>query len=422
MTGKPVKKNVEEAPKAVDQLKERREKARAITGKSALPVGVQLKALRDNGILVDLDIEGTGIFTRTATFDDIGFVQDGEIDPRYGWVKPGQKYLIPEAPVKKIKSVVARMRQLYNSHTRKVTGFAPYAWMPFTAHPEFVVEWKLLVAAFYDVKAEIIENHSVYVDQIAKQYELIAQAAWKAMAAQNKGKVIVGGEPLDEEEFYSLMIERAIKLVPSVPDIEAKVKADYTTAMVYGAGDFALEQAEAEQITAKTQAEREKAEIENRAALEDLRAKMWATQAEQSERDIKIDAMRAIELERARAQLKETVSPFIEVYQSALSDVTDRAVELLETIQKGGVVRGKIAEKGRGLLNFYSMLMIPELADERMVDALAGLKSLMGEEGTKDDARSVPSITRKLQEIVELQNTVADEIAAGGSKFSQIEV
>ncbi len=402
--------------------KERKKRAEKVTGKRAIPVRVQLDILRENGILIDLTITGSNMFTKTASFDEIGFLQDAAKDARYGWIKPGAKYLIPEEPVKKIKSIVIRMRQVFEAHSRKVAGFSPYNWMPYTAHPAFVEKWKELRDEFYQTKADIIESRDEYVDIIAKEYEKIALSAWKAMSAQDGGKVMIGGEKMDMEDFVSYMIEKAISLVPSADDIEEKLQADYITALVYSEYDSAKESAEVEKVRRELSTAEEESELKNRILLEELRAKTIQNNAEKQERDAKIEAMRQAELEHARDQIKETVSPFVEVYKNALAECVERAEDLLKTIKKGGSVRGKVAEKGRGLLDFYNMLLIPELTDERMVEKLTELQKLLGETGTKDDSRDVSQIAHKLKEIVELQNVVADEIEDGGGKFAAVEI
>ncbi len=400
----------------------RKKKAESVTGKKAIPVRVQLDILRENGILIDLTITGSGMFTKTASFDEIGFLQDSTKDARYGWIKPGAKYLIPEEPVKRIKSVVIRMRQVFEAHSRKVAGFSPYNWMPYTAHPAFVEKWKELRDEFYQIKADIIANRDEYVDTISTEYEKIALSAWKAMAAQDGGKVVIATEEMDMEDFVSYMIEKAISLVPSAEAIEEKLHADYITALVYSEYDVAKESAEVDKVRRELSAAEEKADLENRLLLEELRTKTIQNNADKQERDLRIDAMREAELEHARAQIKETVSPFVEVYKNALAECVDRAADLLETIRKGGTVRGKVAEKGRGLLDFYNMMLIPELTDERMVSKLTDLQKLLGDTGTKDDSRDVSQIAGKLEEIVKLQDIVADEIEDGGGKFASIEV
>jgi len=67
-------------------------------------VQLQLNVLRNQGILVDLSVSGTGMFTRTATWAEIG-IQADEADPRFTRFSRGQKYLIPEEQIKRLRSV-----------------------------------------------------------------------------------------------------------------------------------------------------------------------------------------------------------------------------------------------------------------------------------------------------------------------------
>ena len=60
--------------------------------------------------------------------------------------------------VKRLKSVKARMSQALERNSYKITGFAPYRWLPFTAYTHFKAEWEKLILEFAEVKAEIIQD------------------------------------------------------------------------------------------------------------------------------------------------------------------------------------------------------------------------------------------------------------------------
>ncbi len=78
--------------------------------------------LRKQGLLIDLNIAGTGMFSRAASWADLG-IADIEEDKRSTQFTRGQKILIPDGMVKRLKSVKARMSQALERNSYKITGF-----------------------------------------------------------------------------------------------------------------------------------------------------------------------------------------------------------------------------------------------------------------------------------------------------------
>ena len=129
-------------------------------------VQLQLNVLRNQGILVDLSVSGTGMFTRTATWAEIG-IQADEADPRFTRFSRGQKYLIPEEQIKRLRSVETRMRQWLDRLSYDVTGFRPYRWLPFTAYDAWIDKWNECKAELEWVKSNILSHYDQYVDELA---------------------------------------------------------------------------------------------------------------------------------------------------------------------------------------------------------------------------------------------------------------
>jgi hypothetical protein len=94
------------------------------------------------------------------------------------------------------------------------------------------------------------------------------------------------------------------------------------------------------------------------------------------EKEAKIEAMWKAEIEHARAQLGEIVSPFEEVFRNLRNRFADDAAEMLESIQKNGFVRGKVAEKGRGLVELFDMWAVHN--DVELRAKLIDLKKAIG--------------------------------------------
>ena len=407
------------------QLFNSKKQAAIITGRDEsqiTSVSFQLDVLRKQGILVDLNITGTGMFTKSASFDEVGFARDGQKDARYNWIKPGTKFVIPEAPVKKLKSVESRMRQTLEKYTREVRGFHPYRWMPFTAHEKFTTAWKELKADFYAAKNEIIAQRDEYVDQVADEYARVASSAWASIKAQGYKWAIIEGKAMDRETFIDYIVEKAVALVPDVDSIEGKLHADYVTAVVYGQEDIANDEARATEIREKIKLNHELTEIEVSLASEKARSEAWLIQANQREREAKIEAMIQVEAEHARQQLLEVTSPFAEIFKALRSQMADDANEILESIKRNGFVRGKVAERGRGLLEMFDLMCTHD--DVELRSKLINLREKLGTVGTKESSseRDVESIKQTLSEIMQLSGTAANDIIANPGRFSMLDV
>lgn len=362
------------------------------------------------------------MFTKSASFDEVGFARDSEKDARYDWIKPGTKFVIPEHPVRRIKSIEARKRQNLEKYTRNVTGFYPYKWLPFTAYEAWKKENDSLTKEFYEIKAEIISNRDEYVDIVADEYTRVAQSAWNSIKAQGYKWAIIDGKPMNKETFIDYIVTKAVSLVPTVEEIEEKLQADYVTAIVYGQEDTALDEARAFELREQVKLNSQLKEIEVNLAHEKARAEAWQIQADQTEREIKIEAMFNAEMEHARAKLKSIASPFEEIFTSLRNDFSKSAQDILDSIKKNGFVRGKVAEKGRGLIALFDVMCTHDDRELRM--KLELLKKQLGEQGTKqnDDSRDVESIKQTLDEISQLANAKTEDLLSLPTRFTILEI
>lgn len=144
---------------------------------------------------------------------------------------------------------------------------------------------------------------------------------------------------------------------------------------------------------------------------------------EEEEKAIQIAAMRQAEAEHARQRLQQMTSPFDEVFTTLRSRLAESAREMLESIQKNGFVRGKVAEKGRGLLELYQLMAAHD--DYELRDQLVALRQAIGPVGDDRPAdapeRSAAEISDILQQINGLAETAAQDLMEGPSRFSLVE-
>lgn len=416
-------------------MSDSRAQAFAITGETPThTINMQLNFLRKEGILIDLNVTGTGIFQKTPSWAELG-VPDFAGDKRAVQFTKGLKFLYPEEKVKKLKSFESRLRQNLDKHSYDVTGFKPFRWLPYTAYQTWRARHDATVAEAEAYIEDLIACHAESIDHVAHAFTEIAEAAWLSATTgeSDNGRRVQKYQyiklwdkaahrelALGHDEFIDYIVSNAIAQVPTPEDIRSKIKFDYTTALVYGEQDIAADQAAAENIRLQMEFDREKAALENQALAEQVRKQAWDNQAAQMERETAIDAMRQAEYDHHREKLQETVSPFVEVYRAAMLQFIDHAKDILESVQKNKHVKGKVAERGRGLLDVYNLMVIPGMGDDRMMQRLSDLRDLLGP--VDDAARNPERIAAKLQEIIDLEAEVTSDLLALPTAASFIEV
>ncbi len=417
-------------------LTDRKQQALQITGQMPVrSVKMELSFLRTQGILVDLNITGTGMFQKTPNWVELG-IPDFASDRRATQFTKGAKYLYPEEKVRAIKSFESRLRQNLDKYSYEVTGFKPFRWLPYTAYQSWRAKHDEIINAANDfIQKELIACHDECMNYIAAAYTEIAEAAWlsattgetdRGRRTQKYQHIILWDKnkreslQLDHEGFVSYIVAQALSQVPTPEQITNKLRFDYTTALVYGEEDAAADEAAAANIRAQIEFEREKADLENQMLREQARKQAWDNQQDQLRQEELLEAMRQAEYDHHRQQLQETVSPFVEVYRQAIVQFIDHAKDILESIQKNKHIRGKVAERGRGLLDIYNLLVIPGMGDDRMMKYLKELRDLIGTENS--GARSAEAVTAKLQDIIALEAEIAADLVTAPTTFSFIEV
>ena len=361
-------------------------------------VKIQMSVLRDNGLLVDLSIAGTSMFSRTASWFELG-VMDAKTQDRF---TKGRKSLIPDKVEKRLKSVEARMRQVLDKYTYDVTGFKPWRWLAWKAYDKWIEEFSRLKDDFDAIKSEILDNLDSYVDETAEDFTKISAAAWKSIIGQGFGGAEVDGVAYyDVDTFTDAIIARVISKMPTSADIEARLIADYRVSLVYGQQDVAEDQAKAEAYWEAVKQQKAQTEL--------IEAEVSAQTIANRERQVKLDAIRAAEMEHARKQIEEVGSPFSEIIGQLRGRFAEDAKSMLESIKKNGFVRGKVAEKGRGLIEFFDIMAAHD--DTELRSLLDNLKTAIGE---TPDGRNLDGIENILSGIADLAAASSEELTEVG--------
>jgi hypothetical protein len=399
-----------------------------LTGLAPEQIGaqyLQVDVLKQEGVLINLDIAGSSMFVCGADWGELGVSGDST---RAARMTPGRKFLYPKAAVNKINSVVTSMRQALERYSYDLTGFRPSRYMHYKVYGHWRKEWDQLLERFNAVKAELIAMHDQAVDELADEFRSIAAEAWAANGHQPL--FFKGVKYSDLDEFTDAVVARVLSKMPDVETIEAGMHADYRVSMLYGLEEIARAEANATRIREQAEAELAKAKDEQQAAYlnsailqEQYNHQERMLRLEEQEKELAIEAMMHAEAEHARAQLKEIVSPYQEVFIALRNQIAQDATEMLASVQKNGFCKGKIAERGRGLLDLYELMTIGEDATlrGRLVE-LRNAIGTIGDDRPKDAApRDTAQVVSALESIRELAHSAAQDLAAGPSRFSFLE-
>jgi len=386
---------------------------------------MQVDVLKQEGILINLDISGSSMFVCGTDWGELGVSGDST---RAARMTPGRKYLYPKAAVNRINSVVSAMRQCLERYSYDLTGFRPNRYMHYKTYGHWQAEWDQLLERFNAVKAELIAMHDQAVDDLADEFRTIAAEAWDANGHQSL--FFKGVKYSDLDEFTDAVVARVLSKMPDVETIEAGMHADYRVSMLYGLEEIARSEANATRIREIAEAELAKAKDEQQSAYlnsailqEQYNHEQRMMRMNEQEKELAIEAMMHAEAEHAREQLKEIASPFQEVFVALRNQIAQDATEMLASIQKNSFVKGKVAERGRGLLDLYELMTIGEDAELRgKLTQLRNAIGTIGDERAKDAApRDTAEVVNALESIRALAHSAAQDLAAGPSRFSFLE-
>lgn len=389
----------------IDERRQRVASQLGIETDKVRAVALELTQLRELGALIDIDVTGLSMFSTLASYDELGIPQS---DRRASRLKRGSKDLIPSEHIKALRSLAVRFRVSLDKHSFPIAGFRPYRWVPFTAYAAWKAEYERLQAELHDKRQAILDNYDGFVDALVADFTAIADEAYGAISARDDD----WGEP--QHEFVAGIVDRALAKLPTRERIATEIAVDYHSALVTSESDIEAERTrvDTERAAQRTAwAATEKAHAEARIADATAWNAEQDARARNRERDIKLQAMQQAELEHAREQLRQTVSPYQEVFNRLRAQMHQDVRDILAVISKHGHVPGKTAEKARGLVDTFRLLNVHGDADlETMLHAVTA--SLAPQPKGSDTKYDVASVTTALNEVASLTHDAAQEIAA----------
>jgi len=379
---------------------------------------LQLRQLREAGLLIDLDVAGVSMFTVRASYAELGI---GAEDVRAKRLRAGSKDLFPGYS-KKLRSLEARARQNLNKNSRSIPAFGQYRWLPWTAYEEFQIKHNEILADLAAVKAEIIAKYDEIRETNRAYFEQVALRAWSDLRAQfsdpASGVIVTMDhkefQPGDRDAFVEYIVQRALGKMPLPEEIEAGVKIDYKTSILYSEAEIAVEQAALEQA----QAQRAQAHLERTEARQAEFELELDRRVEQGKAQARVEAYRRAEIEHARAQLAEMGSPIQDALDGLRANLYDAVNTLLNGLRKNDGFRGKASAKAADLYAYWKRLNGGLLQDNGLEQALAGLdREMTRYQIAGKDTRSthIGDIEAQLTEIMTLTAESARKLRREGS-------
>lgn len=379
-----------------------------------------LQKLREEGLAIQLDIRGCGIFTTAIDWAELGV---GGTSTRAKWFTRGRKYLFPKEDIAQLNNVISKMRQAYTSLTHDISVLRPWRYLHYKRYQEWSMTWHELTVQLSEVVESMIAHYDDAVDTLAAEYNQICAEAWQSITASGEEFAIFRGQSYDDQDdFTDAVVSAVLAKVPSPDRIREEIRAVYLTATVQGVEDIAREEARAAQLRAEAEAAR----LEATKVEQELDHNERVLRMEEEAKRRQIEMMLHAEAERIREEIDTITSPLEEAFTALRSQMSRTASEMIRTIQtNGGKVHGRTAQKALETLSeLFEMRSIVD--DKRLRERLEELKSAVGPVGesrTKaTPERSAEQVVKALEQIQSLVETAREDFTAEPSRFAMLEV
>jgi len=395
-------------------LDERKDQAtQRVGGETPRSIAADIREMLDGGLLISISVYGMSIISRALKWEELGFKTDDENNSR---LKAGAKLLVAPDYAKKLASIETRIRQCADRFTRALEAFRPWQWLSFDAYDAFLARWGELLAELETLRAEGVERYDEFVDENATYSGSLARRSWRTFQASYEygaALVLPGGYvfgPDDEDAYVDWVVSNVLEQMPTRDDIAYRIRAKYKTAVLFTQADLEIEAARQAEARAVESA------AATRIQQEYLQQHLLRVEEQEQERTIRTrnEAIRVAEVERARAQLDQTISPLDEMLHQLMNEIAEGAQAVLDSINKNGHVRGKVADRARGLRELFQMMGGRHLQDhgdlERLLNDLdAHLeRTPVVEKG--QSAYKVENVVETLGQIIEATHAQVDDI------------
>jgi hypothetical protein len=316
----------------------------------------QLRKLREQGILVDVDIHGLTMFSRRVSLAELGIPL---ASARGKTVTPGVKFMAPRDFCRKLMTAGQRLRDVLDKHSDNVTGFRPFRYIYYLSWQTFIQKWTEIHNDFKALKQQALDNRDEWERVYLEECALRAQEAWTAIMATNgkhEGALILELQHSTKvfgtcDEFVAWIVEIGKGTFPTADHIRRHLRADYYTAVLLSSADIEAEQTRMEEEVARS-LQAQAGQAQARAQVSEAHHR---ERVAESEADLAMRAIYAAQLEHARTQLAITVSPFEELFQNLRAQIYHDAREMEESIRKNGFLNPQVGKRIHNLMDLFRM-------------------------------------------------------------------
>jgi hypothetical protein len=395
---------------------ERGEKVSGLTGQTAKAVNIDVSRMLNEGLLIDIDLHGFSMLRVGVDWKELGISPE---DRRRARITKGKKMIADPKYVRKLKSLEVRLRQSLDRYSYDLTGFRPWRWLPFSAYDTWKEEWNQLLDDLHDFKMELVAALPEIKKENETYFKRVARKAWQSYNTKDDDAVIKTPEGdffVGYEDFESSIVEGALGKVPTKELILYGIQADYRTGYLIAPPEVSKMRAEAERAEAEAQAQwLENEERVAKIKAEEAEAQMKMNELERREmaeraavRD-RIDEIRKEELEKARREIQEGLSPMREAMLKFRSQMYEDVVSIAESLEKNGTLVGRVSGKAKSLKETYELLA-GFTGDDDLEAALEQLDHALGTPSTDGGAYNVGALNSALNKLMDVTSDASDEL------------
>jgi hypothetical protein len=174
----------------------------------------------------------------------------------------------------------------------------------------------------------------------------------------------------DEGDAYLQWVEQNVREdFPTLDELRNNVYAEYTVNVLFDPASLAENSAR---------------EAEARAREVRAHDELWRTETQRHARD---EAIRQVEMERARQQINESTDVWAEAMDQLLSEMAGYIQALLGGLEKNGVWRGRALDQIDSMAETFRLLGGRNLGDRDIEDLIKELRTRKASKPADDDRR-----------------------------------
>lgn len=348
-----------------------------VTADEVQELPFDLSVLTEEGIVVDVDALGTGLFDTTLDLSDLGVVW--EHTERRTPLRPVKCALVPSEIRNQLIRPTSRGHDILDKYSFRflvvevLTHTASNRWVPWRAWREFKAKLDATRAELERAKEAYENSYPSVCEQMRETFSLMASDTARRLRATSSSVHL-------PEDFETSFVERMVERIPYPEEVREKLILSFRVRPLRLGSEMLAEQRQASEERMKLKAFEAEERIrreEEAAKQRELQQHLWADEealrrrldAERTEleREAQVkEELRQLRVSAAREQLAGTLDPFQEGAEQLHAAVHEAAVAVRDALRDGRLESAKAMEMGRmyKLLNFTSDSELDALVSE----------------------------------------------------------